>query len=158
MYGLLRHVLYGTRDAAQRWEEELAATLSKLKLSRGIACTFAWQSRTRGEHVVATVQMMTPPSVDNDQAVELLTKMISRKNEIKKPVIGEDADLEKSGQILNRVIGWGRDGITVESDHRHVREILMDLHFERVNHTFTPCIEEGDKGARGDESKGGESG
>ena len=36
--------------------------------------------------------------------VELLIKMISRKYEIKKQVIGEDTDLETSESILNRVI------------------------------------------------------
>ena len=36
--GLLRYSLYGTRDAAQNWEEELASTLSSLGLTRGSAC------------------------------------------------------------------------------------------------------------------------
>ena len=36
--GLLRYSSYGTRDAAQNWEEELASTLSSLKLTRGSAC------------------------------------------------------------------------------------------------------------------------
>ena len=49
--------------------------------------------------------------------------MISRKYEIKKQVTGEDADIEKIGRILNRVIRWDRDGITFEADQRHVREI-----------------------------------
>ena len=40
--------------------------------------------------------------------------MISRRYEIKKQVTGEDADLEKTGRILNRVIK-GRDSITVEA-------------------------------------------
>ena len=48
--------------------------------------------------------------------------MISRKYEIKKPVIGEDPDLEKSGRKLNRVVEWDLDGITFEADQRHVRE------------------------------------
>ena len=33
--------------------------------------------------------------------------MISRRYEIKKQLIGEDADLEKGGRILNRVIEVG---------------------------------------------------
>ena len=33
MCGLLRYSLYGTRDALQNCEEELASTLSKLKLT-----------------------------------------------------------------------------------------------------------------------------
>ena len=39
MCGLLRYSLYGTRVAAQNWEEELATTLSSLKLTRGSACS-----------------------------------------------------------------------------------------------------------------------
>ena len=44
----------------------------------------------------------------------------SRSMEIKKQVIGEEPDDEKSGRILNRVIEWNRDGITIEADQRHV--------------------------------------
>ena len=75
-------------------------------------------------------------------AVELLIRKISRKYEIKKQVIGEDADLEKSGRILNRVIEWGSDGIMIEADQRHVREIWKGLELERANHTATPCAVE----------------
>ena len=57
-------------------------------------------------------------------AVEFLIRKMSRTFEIKKQVIGEDADLEKSGRILNRVIEWSRDGITMEADQRHVREMI----------------------------------
>ena len=72
-------------------------------------------------------------------AVDFLIKVMSRKYEIKKQVIGGDPDLEKSGRILNRVIEWNRDGITIEADQRHAREILKGLELERANHTATPC-------------------
>ena len=36
-------------------------------------------------------------------AVEILIKKVSRNYEIKKQVIGEDADFENNGRILNRV-------------------------------------------------------
>ena len=48
--------------------------------------------------------------------------MIPRKYEIKKQVFGEDADLEKSGRILNRVIEWDRDGITIEAGSERRQE------------------------------------
>ena len=48
MCGLLRYSLYGTRDAAQNWEEELTSTPSDPKLTRGIACT-------KEKDIVATV-------------------------------------------------------------------------------------------------------
>ena len=43
-----------------------------------------------------------------------------------------DPDLEKSGRILNRVTEWNRNGITIEADQRHVREILKGLELERI--------------------------
>ena len=54
-------------------------------------------------------------------------------------MIGEDADLEKIGRILNRVIKCGRDGISIEADQRHVREILKDFDLEQANHAATSC-------------------
>ena len=43
--------LFDTRDAAQKWEEELASTLSDLKLTRRSACPYVWQGRIKSEHV-----------------------------------------------------------------------------------------------------------
>ena len=47
---------------------------------------------------------------------------------------------EKIGIILNGVIKWGRDRITIAADQRHVREILKDLELAQTNHAATPCI------------------
>ena len=120
MCGLLRFGLYGTRDSAQNWEEELASTLSDLKLTRGIACPCAWQSCTQGEHVEASVHGDNITIVGERSAVELLIEMISRKHQIYSQVIGGDADLE------NRVIRWGRGGIAIEADQRRVSESRSD--------------------------------
>ena len=122
----LQYSLYGTRDDAENLEEELASTLSDLKLTRVIACPCVWQGCIKGEHIVATVHGDDITIGGERSAVELLIKMIPRKYEIKKQVIGEDADFDKIGRILNRAIKWGRDGITIEADQRHVRDILKD--------------------------------
>ena len=111
--GLLQFCLHGTRDAATNWEEQLASTLSDLKLTRGLACPCMWQDCIKGERVAATVHGDDITIGGERSAVELLIK-ISGKNEIKKQVIGEDADLEKI--VLNRVIKWGRAGITIETN------------------------------------------
>ena len=52
--GLLQYSLYGTRDTAQNWEEELASTLSSLKLTRGSACPCVWRGHIKGEDIIAT--------------------------------------------------------------------------------------------------------
>ena len=130
MCGLLQYSLYGTRDAAQNWEEELASTLSDVKLTRGSACPCVWKGCTKDENIVATVHGDEITIGGERSTVECLIKMKSRKYEIKKQVIGEDPDLENSGEILNCVIEWSRDGITIDADQRDVRETLDDLEME----------------------------
>ena len=153
---LLQYSLYGTRDAAQHWEEDLASTLRDLKFTRGIACPCVWQGCIKGKHIVATLHGVDITIGGERSVVEFLIKMRSRKFEIKNQVIGEDPDLEKSGRMLNRVIEWDRDGITIEADQRHVREKRDYLELERANHSATPCaVERKDEGgAKKVESKG----
>ena len=67
-----------------------------------------------------------------------LVKMIARKYEIKKQVTGEDAEHEKSGRILNRVIKWERGEITVEADP-NVRETHKAFLPKQANFVVTPC-------------------
>ena len=86
MRGLFQHSLCGTRDAAQNWEEELASTLSDLKLTRGLACPYVCQGCIKGEHVVATVHGDDITICGESLAVELLIETISRKYESKKQV------------------------------------------------------------------------
>ena len=82
----------------------------------------------------------------NDQQWNLSSDGYRGNYEIKQQVVGEDADFEKSGRILNRVSEGGSDGITIEADQKHVREILKGLELERANHTATPCAVESKKG------------
>ena len=66
--GLLQYSLYGTRDAAQNWEEELAATLSDLRLTRGSACPCVWRGCFKGKQQVATVSTeTTSQSAESDR-------------------------------------------------------------------------------------------
>ena len=79
MCGPLRYSLYGTRDAAQNWEEELASTLSGLGLTRGSACPCVWRGLIKREDVVATVHDYDITIGGQRTAVEFLVNMISKK-------------------------------------------------------------------------------
>ena len=63
--------------------------------------------------------------------------------------LGETQTSRRAGRIPNGVIEWDRDGMTIEADQRHVREMIKGLELERANHSATPCDVE-----RRDESKG----
>ena len=81
---LLQYSLYGMRDAAQNWEEELTSTLSDIKLTRGIACPCVWRGCIKGEDIVATVHGDDITIGGERSAVEFLIKMISKRYEIRK--------------------------------------------------------------------------
>ena len=76
MCGLLRYSLYGTRDALQNWEEEVASTLSDLKLTRGSACPCVWRGCIKEEDIVATVHGDDITIGGEWSAVEFFIKMI----------------------------------------------------------------------------------
>ena len=122
MCGVLQYSLYGTRDAAQSWEEELPSTLSDLKLTRGIACPCVWQGCINVKHIVATLHGDDITIGGERSVVEFLIRMTSRKHETKKQAIGEDVRHHNRG-----------------GSETHVREILKDLELERANHSATPC-------------------
>ena len=92
-----------------------ATTLSSPELTRGARARACGEVTPR-EDVVATVHGDDITIGGERSAVEFLIRMISKKYEIKKQVIGEDPHREKSGRILNRVTEWNRDGITIEAD------------------------------------------
>ena len=108
-----------------------------------------WRGCIKEVDIVATMHGDDITIGGKRSAVEFFIAMISKRYEIRKQVIGEDLDFEKSGRILNRVIARNRDGITIEADQRHVREILKGLELERANHSATPCaMERKDEGAQ----------
>ena len=88
MCELLQYSLYGTRDAAQNWEEELVSTLRDLNLTRGSAAPCVWKGCIKVQHIVATVHGDDITISGVRSVVELFIKMISRKYEIKKQGIG----------------------------------------------------------------------
>ena len=95
MCGLLRYSLYCTRDAAQNWEDDLATTLSSLKLTRGCACSCVWRGHIKRVHIVATVHG------DDITRGGLISSAIPHQNDIEKvrdqeASDREDPDLEKS--------------------------------------------------------------
>ena len=86
MCGLLEYSLYGTRDAAQNWEDEHASTLGDLKLTRGIECPCCGKGPSRANISWQPCKGTTSRSMEERSVVE-----------------------------------WGRDGITIEADQRHLR-------------------------------------
>ena len=133
--GLLQNSLYGARDAAQNFEEELALTLSDQKLTRGgsrahvcgmVASSLdvSWQQCTD----------VAPRLAENGLQWNSLSKY-SRPYEMKEHVLGEDANqnLKSRNQVRSRR-HHDRGG-----SEALFTDIWKDLDLERATHASTQC-------------------
>ena len=64
--------------------------------------------------------------------------------EVKVQIIGVDPSLAKEGCILNRTIRWDKQGIEIESDSRHVKEIILGLGLKFGKPAANPIVTDKD--------------
>ncbi len=134
--GLLRVSLYGTRDAAQNWEEEVGRALKEFGLSQGRSTPCAYRHDKKN----------LPVAVHGDDIfftgtranVEWLMGRIKSRYEIRGQVIGEAKGLAKELNIFNRSARWTAHGIEIEAEPRHAKEVIQALGLEGSNPVATP--------------------
>ena len=138
--GLLRVSLYGTRDAALNWEEELGKQMIQLGFERGRAnpCLYVHQQR----NIVAGVHGDDILGIGTPEAMEWMEKAMRRIYEMRTQTLGPGAKYSKVVTILNRKVRWGSDGLELEADPRHVADVLEALGLERANLAATPAVSE----------------
>ena len=136
--GVLRASLYGTRDAARNWEQELGNFLNTLGLEKGGASTCLFRDSAKG--ICAAVVGDDVTCKASRQQAEDIVERVKEKFEVKIQMIGQDADLSKRGAVLNRIIKWGRHGISIEADPRHQVEVIRALGLESANPVTTPGV------------------
>ena len=71
---------------------------------------------------------------------EWLLRKFRERYETKKQMIGEAADLDKQLQILNRTVRWSSRGFWMESDPRHVKEVIKASGLEGASPAPTPGV------------------
>ena len=140
--GVLLRAMYGTRDAATCWEAEIADLLvNDLGFTQGRAspCNFFHQER----NLRVTVHG------DDFESLGTLTDLQWFSNGLKKRwVISERGILGPPGvegtvqeiRHLNRIICWTREGITWESDPRHVDLVIQAMGVTQK--VSTPLVKE----------------
>ena len=134
--GRLIKSLYGTRDAPQRWAAECAGTLEKLGFveSRVVPSVFVHVERD----TLLTLHVDDfLVSAEEDQLV-WLRDSLKQHYELKAQIIGPEDHLGKSVEYLQRTIKWEDDGVTVESDQRHVKELVRTMGMETCKVVNTP--------------------
>ena len=118
MCGELIQAMYGTRDAAQNWEQEYCQFMTGIGFRRGKASPCVFYHKERNVRAVVHGDDFTILGFAKDS--EWFKEHITAKWEVKlKDRIGLQPHDMKVIHVLNRIVEWTDKGIIYEADNRH---------------------------------------
>ncbi len=135
---LIRH-MYGTRSAADGWQEEYSTFLVSLGFKQGNACpnTFYHEQRQIATSVHGDDFTSSGPA----NALDWLEESIAENYEITvAPRMGPGEGDAKEGRVLNRIIRWCGDRVEYEADPRQVERLVAECGLEGANAVATPGV------------------
>jgi hypothetical protein len=146
---LLRH-MYGTRMAADGWQEEYSTLLISLGFRQGTASPNVFHQPEHG--IACSVHGDDFASSGPATALDWMETEIGKQYEITiGPRLGPGPNDAKEGRALNRVIRWCDAGIEYEADPRQAERLISECGLEGSKPLGTPGIRatftelEGDK-------------
>ena len=132
--------MYGTRAAADGWQQEYSGFMRTVGFAQGEAspCIFVHAARGIAVSVHGDVFTSTGPKCELDWfESQLEGKYELRKGGRLGPADGDCKELT----VLNRVIRWSEGGIEYEADPRQVERLIEGLHLgEGCKSVATPGL------------------
>ena len=140
----MNKALYGTRDAAQNWENEYREFLISEGFKAGISTPCVFWHPVRNVRVVVHGDDFTALGVRAQ--LDWFRGIMTKRFEVKfRGTLGPREQDEKSMRILNRVVEWTSRGIVYEADQRHAEIIIRELKLESESKSVvTPGIKNSD--------------
>ena len=126
MCGLLKKHMYGTRAAADGWQQEYSSYLRSLGFEQGEAspCVFVHKLKNLATSVHGDDFTTVGPKVELDW----LEAKLEAKYELRKGGrLGPGANDSKEFLVLNRAIRWTETGLEYEADPRQAERLLEGL-------------------------------
>ena len=123
MCGKLNKSMYGTRDASLNWENEYIRFMISVGFVRGLSspCLFYHP----GKDIRAVVYGDDFTLLGSETHLDWFKAEIKQVYAIDfKARLGPEDGDKKSVRLLNRVIEWTHEGITIEGDQRHAEIIV----------------------------------
>ena len=134
--GYLEKSLYGTRDAAANFQQEIKMVMEKAGFSRGKynASTYHHKDRqlktmVHGDDFVTT---------GNRENIHWFQKQLEGRFEIKTTVVGSRKSESTEARILNRIVRRTAQGWEYEADQRHADIIVQSLGLNDATGLSTP--------------------
>ena len=140
MVGLLKMSLYGTRDAATNWQNEVAKEMLVWGFKRGKynPCLY-WHRQWKLQTLVHGDDFV---SVGSKASIMKFKEKLEGRFEVKSKILGSAAGEEKEGRVLNRVIRVTQDGWESEPDQRHADIIVEAMGLKDAKGVSTPTEDE----------------
>ncbi len=136
---LLRH-MYGTRAAADGWQEEYSSFLVEtLGFTQGVSspCVFRHPSKM----LVASVHGDDFTTAGACEDLDWFENSMSEHYECTiQPRIGPGPQDAKEGIVLNRVIRWTGEGLEYEADPRQAEKLIAECGLTGSNTMATPGV------------------
>ena len=135
--------LYGTRDAAVNFQEEVGRYMRQIGFKQGSynPCTYyhvkkGLKTMVHGDDFVTS---------GSREEARWLRERLAERFEIKTKVIGSGAGEVSEGRVLNRIIRVGSRGWQYEPDQRHAEILIKTMGLENAKPVKTPGEEENKK-------------
>ena len=136
---LLRH-MYGTRAAADGWQEEYSSTLvAELGFTQGVSspCVFNHAER----NIVLNVHGDDFTAAGSKRQLDWFEDAMRQHYELTtQPRLGPGNGDAKEGVILNRVIRWTELGLEYEADPRQAEKLITECGLGESNTVATPGV------------------
>ena len=135
---LLRH-MYGTRPAAEGWQEEYSTFLVSIGFKQGDACPNAFYHPQK--KIVTSVHGDDFTSSGPAHSLDWMERVIGENYEVDiQPRIGPGPNDAKEARVLNRVIRWCEDRIEYEADPRQIERLVAECGLEGSKCVSTPGV------------------
>ncbi len=139
---LLRH-MYGTRAAADGWQEEYSSFLvSVLGFTQGQSSVCAFRHPTK--EIIMSAHGDDFTAVGAKEDLDWYEAALAEHYELTlQPRLGPGTEDAKEAVVLNRIIRWTDAGIEYEADPRQAEKLLAECGMLGVNSVATPGLRAG---------------
>ena len=136
MVGILEMSLYGTRDAAANFQQEVQRFMRDIGFRCGKynVCTF-WHPKRDLKTMVHGDDFVTSGERDD---LQWLKEQMEKRFEIKTQTIGHGPGDSREGKVLNRVLRATDRGWEYEADQRHGEIIVKTMGLSEARGVSTP--------------------
>ena len=133
--------MYGTRRAAEGWQDEYSSSLVEMGFDQGIASPCVFHHRSRG--IIVSVHGDDFTSSGPKCELDWFEAQMKKRYEL---TVGGRLDPgdkdDKEATILNRAVRWTADGLEHEADPRQAEKLLEELELvgDGVKSVVTPGV------------------